>query len=272
VHCALTVLGLCAGGCTSERGASSLAEERSSMLHSQTILPAGFTLHATSDRAGPSLPFVVYTPRRILRGEAREPLPLILFLHGSGESGTDGLKHVGHSLGLAVQRDRERWPAVMVMPQKPMHRVLWPVYEAQVMEALQTVRDVVPVDPTRIYLTGLSQGGHGSWMLGARHAKVFAAIAPICGWTTEGFMPEALSAMPIWAFHGDADDIINVKGTIDASAQVQAAGGAVRMTIYPGVKHNSWDAAYSDPELAAWLFSQRKPESSLAPSNTAGPR
>ena len=113
-------------------------------------------------------------------------------------------------------------------------------------------------DKRRVYLTGLSMGGFGTWAWAQYAPKRFAAVAPICG---GGDVKQAakLKKLPIWAFHGDKDTTVSVTQTEQMIAAVRDAGGEPRVTIYPGVGHNSWNKAYADPELFTWLLLQKRP-------------
>jgi predicted peptidase len=230
---------------------------------------------------GRSLPYSVYVPRDY---DAGRVWPLILFLHGSGESGADGVRPMILGIGSAIQWDVARWPAIVLFPQKPNEDAEWEQYEAQVMALVDRARSLYAIDPARIYLTGLSQGGHGTWVLGARHASLWAALVPICGYAAahrndiglpQPYTGEArdlatlVAPLPIWAFHGEVDDVVPVEETRALVAAVRAAGGQPKITTLPGVGHGAWDPAYRDPELAKWLFAQRRPAPAAGASRTA---
>jgi predicted peptidase len=108
-------------------------------------------------------------------------------------------------------------------------------------------------DEAHVVLTGLSMGGHGAWGIGARHPDRFCAIVPVCGWGDPA-TADALADTPIWAWHGDADPVVLVSGSRKMVEAVRAAGGDVRYTELPGVSHNSWDDAYGNAELIAWML------------------
>jgi predicted peptidase len=145
------------------------------------------------------------------------------------------------------------------------------------MALVEAARARWPIDADRVYLTGLSQGGHGAWVLGARHADLWAAVVPVCGYIATGSrerrvpvaaaafngspgeLAPSLSKLPVWAFHGAADSIVPVAETESMVAALVAAGGDPKMTLFPGVDHGSWDPAYRDSGLAAWLLAQRRP-------------
>jgi len=198
--------------------------------------------------------YVVYVP---VDYDGSKAYPTIVFLNGAGECGRDGLKHIATGLGPAVMKAVEKWPFIIVFPQKPDVRKNWEDYDSLVMAMLTTTQKDFKVDSHRIFLTGLSQGGHGTWAIGAKHTDLFAALAPICGWGDNEWSA-TLKSLPIWAFHGEADAVVPVKRTQDMVEAVKAAGGDVKLTTYPGVGHNSWDNAYSKGDLADWFLQHPK--------------
>jgi predicted peptidase len=255
---ALLTAGLCMAALAAPAGA---AEK-----HPQT----GFLFETLQD-GGQAYPYVVYVPRNY---DALKKWPLIVFLHGAGESGADGLKMVQVGVGSAIQLNEAEWPFIVIFPQKPNVQLAWEDIDKPVMEMLVRARKDYNVDGTRLYLTGLSQGGHGTWILGARHAALWAAVAPICGYADlrretppAGEKPfpasledigKALKATPLWAFHGEADSVVPVAETKALVAAVKAAGGDPKMTLYPGVDHNSWDKAYRTEHLGDWFLAHKK--------------
>jgi predicted peptidase len=202
-------------------------------------------LFKTLKHGGRDYKYVVYVPREY---DASKQWPLILFLHGAGESGTDGLRPVIQGDGSAIQWSPDKWPFVVVIPQKPDIRDQWEQHDDAVMAMLAQARKDYNADPDRIYLTGLSQGGHGTWVLGARHADIWAAIAPICGYGgvegrraeqaqtalpppfsgTDAEIGQALKSVPVWAFHGEADSVVPVQETKDLVAQASLPRGSFR--------------------------------------------
>lgn len=218
-------------------------------------------------------PYQVYVPRTYT---ATSRWPVIVFLHGSGERGADGLKQALNGLGPALRRFPARYPALVVLPQAPPDTSWTGVTADMAMTALQRTLEEFAADPTRIYLTGLSLGGHGAWHLACRHPDRFAAVVPVCGWIRAGppnpaadpvvhddgdafeAVARRLKRVPIWIVHGEVDAVVPVEESRRAAAALIAAGGNVRYTELIGVEHNAWDAAYGSAELAAWLFAQRR--------------
>jgi predicted peptidase len=200
-------------------------------------------------------PYVVYVPRNY---EPNRKWPVILFLHGAGECGSDGQKQVLQGIGSAILQDASRWPFIVVMPQKPEVRDAWEDHDAAVIAMLDAVIREYAIDTSRQYLTGLSQGGHGTWAIGARHADRWAAIAPICGYGDPEAIAPRLKDMPIWCFHGDADPAVPLAQSEKMVEAIKAAGGSPKLTVYPGVGHNSWDKAYREEPLGEWFLEHTK--------------
>jgi predicted esterase len=182
--------------------------------------------------------------------------PLILFLHGSGERGLDVeevRKHGPHKYLLAHDN-----PFIIIEPQCDPGQ-WW--HACAVDDLLDEVCAKFRVDRERIYLTGLSMGGFGTWATAGESPERFAAAVPICG---RGDPREAarMKDLPIWAFHGAKDPTVPVKNSIDMVDALSALGGRVKLTIYPEAQHDSWTEAYNTPELYQWLLRQRlgKPE------------
>ena len=189
------------------------------------------------------------------RGYAGETTswPLMIFLHGSGERGSDLNQLKLHGPPKIADRD-PAFPFVLVSPQLPAEQE-WDLAKlgALLDHNIRTPR----IDPARIYLTGLSRGGHATWRWAAAEPGRFAAIAPIAG-RGDPAGGCALKAMPLWAFHGDRDDVVTPEGSFAMVRSIRACGGHARLTIYPDLGHNSWDPAYDDPALYLWLLAHRR--------------
>lgn len=216
-------------------------------------MTTGF-LSRTVHYAGGVARYVVYVPWWY---DAARPLPAIVFLHGRGEEGDDGWKPVAVGLGPAILADARRWDFIVIFPQKPAGRAGWGAHRDLVLAALDDTRREFAVDASRIYLTGLSMGGTGTWAIGARERHLFAALVPICG---GGSVADArrLARMPVWCFHGAKDDAVPPDASRRMVQAMRAAGGNPRLTIYEGVGHGAWERAYAEPELPAWLLSHAR--------------
>ncbi len=180
--------------------------------------------------------------------------PLMIFLHGSGERGDDIAKVKIHGPPKIADRDPD-FPFVLISPLLPADED-WDI--AKLEQILEHAMATLPLDPGRIYLTGLSRGGHATWRWGAASPGRFAALAPVAGRGNPD-MACQLTEMPVWAFHGDRDDVVTPEGSFAMARAIRACGGQkARLTIYPDLGHNAWDPAYSDPALYLWLLSQRR--------------
>ena len=198
---------------------------------------------------GETYRYQVYLPADYDR---RASWPVMVFLNGKGECGRDGKMQVTVGLGTAIRRAPQRWPFVVVFPQKPESETQWGDHGDLVLATLRATEKEYAIDPTRRVLTGLSQGGSGSWELGSRHAEMWRAVAPICGYRRGAWKVDALKETPVWAFHGDADGVVPLRASELLCGELKKAGGAPHLTVYPGVQHNSWDRAYRDSALAEW--------------------
>ena len=233
----------------------------------------GFLNKQVEGSAG-ALPYVLYVPRGY---DPQQHWPLIVFLHGAGERGNDGLVQSAVGLGAAIRKNPDRFPALVLMPQCPKDRY-WDAAVLQgVEQAMAETRRDYAVDEKRIYLTGLSMGGYGTWTWGAEMHETFAALMPICGGGRPedmgrlageskdgGFLPfedrvKRLAKLPIFAFHGADDQVVLPERTREMVEKVNAAGGSVRYQEFENTAHNSWDQAYGSEEAIAWLFAQQRP-------------
>ena len=193
-----------------------------------------------------------------------KPWPLILFLHGASDRGAK--VEVLRSRGpLDGARDQGEFPAIVVSPICPGNSY-WAAPDQ--MEALKALLDHVietcRVDTNRIYLTGLSMGGWGTWSLAQAVPERFAALVPICGRGDPGKV-ERIKQIPVWAFHGALDQAEPVQSSERMVNALRACGGNVRYTVYPEAGHDSWTETYSNVELYAWLFEQRRGKAPAAP-------
>jgi predicted peptidase len=208
-----------------------------------------------SDR-GRKLGVLLFLPQDY--GRQAKRWPLMLFLHGAGERGRvlGAVKRHGPPKIVQSQPD---FPFIVVSPQCPVNR--WWV-EPEILGMLMPLVDEVlrryDVDESRIYLTGISMGGFGSWLLAAMHPERFAAVVPICG----GGQPEhaeRLKRVPIWAFHGARDDIVPADFSVHMVETLTRVGGNIRFTLYPDAYHDSWTRTYANPEVYDWMLEHATP-------------
>lgn len=199
-----------------------------------------------------TLNYLLYLPDDYEKSD--QDWPLLLFLHGAGESGNDleRVKRHGPPKQIAAGKD---FPCIVVSPQSP--RMGW---RPEVLNALlDEVTSKYRVDESRIYVSGISMGGYGTWALAAASPDRFAAIAPICGGGNPADAPK-LKGVPAWVFHGARDSVVPLARSEEMVEALKAAGGNVKFTVYPDADHDSWTVTYDNPELYEWLLSQRRPE------------
>ncbi len=199
-----------------------------------------------------STEYLLYLPTDY-NTDKKKRWPLVLFLHGAGERGSDLNKVKIHGPPKLVAAGRE-FPFILVSPQCADRR--W--WDADVLDALLgDISKRYRVDKTRVYCTGLSMGGFGTWELAAAHPSRFAAIAPICG----GGDPTTVARfkdIPAWVFHGAKDPVVKPEESRKMVDAIEKAGGNVKLTIYPDADHDSWTRTYDNSEFYDWLLSQRR--------------
>ena len=188
--------------------------------------------------------------------EPGKTYPLVLFLHGAGPRGRDNRRHlVEVPERLATAEWRERFPCFLAAPQCPEHTD-WTSQIPVLVGLIEHLIEQSPIDRRRIYLTGLSMGGFGSWELAMQRPDLFAAGVPICG-GGDPARAAALVDVPFWAVHGDADDVVPLEQSRRMVQAIRQAGGHPRFTILKGVGHDSWTPAYSDTNgVIPWMFQQ----------------
>ena len=215
-------------------------------------------IERTVNVQGAATIYRVFEPR-----DAKPSLPVILFLHGAGESGSDGRAQTTVGLGPAIQRTPI--DALVVFPQASRGYGWRDFNLAAALAALDDVEKQYDVDRDRISVTGISMGGYGTWLAALRQPDRFACAVPVCGGldrhaTTLTTLQAArrIAHIPQWVFHGDADNVIPVEESRTMVSALRDAGANVRYTEYAGVRHNSWDRAYAEPELIPWMLEQRR--------------
>jgi predicted peptidase len=249
-------------------------------LESQTPSPQTGFLDRRVTVAGRSYHYQVFVP---FSYSPSQRWPIILFLHGAGERGEDGLLPTQVGLGAAVRKNPARFPAIIVFPQVPAES-LWTGTPAQMaIAALDQTGREFQIDSDRVYLTGLSMGGYGVWYLAYHYPSRFAALVPVCGFigpflstafpaAARLFTPivpadsgapydalaRQLRRVPTWIVHGEIDQVVPVEQSRQAAAAFKAAGAPVQYFEVPGTNHDVWDAAYGSPTLITWLFAQRR--------------
>jgi lysophospholipase L1-like esterase/poly(3-hydroxybutyrate) depolymerase len=218
--------------------------------------------------------------------DATKKYPLVLFLHGAGERGSNNVAQLKHGAPLFVKPEvREKYPCIVVVPQCPTEQkwadIDWasdnPVQAEKPSPSMTLVLgllDALPkefsIDADRLYVTGISMGGYGTWDLITRLPEKWAAAVPICGGGDKAAAAKA-KGLPIWAFHGTDDRAVKLIRTVEMIEAIKAAGGDPLFSEYPNVAHDSWTAAYSEPELLPWLFAQKRAQAPVPFAKAARP-
>jgi len=228
--------------------------------------------YQSPDNSSERLEYLLYLPEKYGRG--KDAWPLVIFLHGSGERGHDLLKVKKH--GPPKLAEAEGFPFILVSPQCPSD-VRWreePVFPA-LQGMLRELKRRYSVDIDRIYLTGLSMGGQGTWYWASKDPIRFAAILPICG-KAEPEWGKKVAHLPTWVFHGAKDSAVPLSESEAIVEEMKAAGGQPRFTIYPEADHDSWTETYNNLAVYDWLLNQTRDDhldlETRAPEPLAAPK
>jgi predicted peptidase len=237
-------------------------------------LASAFEKRTFTDSAGKKLNYRLLKPEGY-DAAATTAYPLVIFLHGIGERGDNNEAQLLHGVKeFAKPETRKKHPCFVVAPQCPSDQ-LWAKINRKgtdlivvpskdpteptglVLELLDALPGEFHIDPKRVYLTGLSMGGFGTWDILGRHPDRFAAAIPICGGGLEESVP-AFAKVPLWVFHGAIDPLVKPEYSRRLVNTIRKAGGKPGFTEYPGVGHDSWTQTYRDPDVLDWLFAQKK--------------
>ncbi len=264
-------------GCALTPGLAKAAAAKSHSARPEPPQDTGF-LNRKIELHGVTYRYQIYLPEEWRREDAKK-WPVILFLHGRGERGSEGMWQTQIGLPLAVRDHPERWPFVIVMPQCPLANY-WtdPEMLTMAMAALDQESAEFHGDPEHTYLSGLSLGGYGAWELARLYPHRWAAIAISSSGIFWSYAPErwqqtatlpaeyakALGRTPIWLFHGSDDNVVAPRQSELMFDAFKAANGHIKLWIYQGLKHDCWTRAYDEPELPRWLLSHHKPEKAPA--------
>jgi predicted peptidase len=222
-------------------------------------LPQSVTVHVGEKDAPKdvTIRYLLFVPKDY--SASGKKWPLMLFLHGAGESSNDDLSKVKVHGPPKIVESKPDFPFVVVSPQSPPPRMIGRAFDPeQLIQLVDHVEKQLNIDPERVYVTGLSMGGYGTWRLAARYPERFAAAVPICGGGEPEKLAKGLSKVPIWAFHGAKDNVVPPKESEEMVDAVKRAGGDAKLTIYPDANHNSWEATYDNPKVYEWLLEHRR--------------
>lgn len=232
--CALTAVAILAADnlavCTEQPGAQGAAK-----LDAQVKIQMGYLLYLPKDY------------------DQQDSWPLLLFLHGSGERGTDLELVQKHGPPKLIGEGKD-FPFIVVSPQCPVSRTWEPI---ELIALLDDIAQKHKVDQDRICVTGLSMGGYGTWRLASFAPERLAAIAPICG-GGETFWAKQFAHLPTWAFHGAKDTGVPVERSQVMVDALKKSGGDPKLTIYPDAGHDAWTETYNNPEFYKWLLEQKR--------------
>ena len=236
-----------------------------------TPVTTGFVVKTVVD-AGVTYGFQVFIPANY--NSTTSKVPVIVFLHGSGEKGTDNVKQTTVGLGPLVKAQQATFPAIVVFPQNPPIEGSYPIFDRITKTALtQVMTAYTKADPARVYLTGLSYGGFRAYEVAYQNPTTFAAIVPIsatlCGPCLSGnnsttfaqgvqLAVGVLKGVPIWQFQGEVDTQVSAVDARAISAAFKAAGAPFTYTEYQGYSHEIWDKVYADAAMWTWLYAQHR--------------
>lgn len=193
-------------------------------------------------------------PPKVVSKTNQQPMPLVLFLHGGGEGGAD-LQKVRKHGPPQLASEGQSFPFFLVAPQNPSETQFWD--DQQLIALVDELMERYPIDPDRVYLTGLSRGAYGAWRLAIQNPDRFAAVVPVCG---GGPLPyvQRLKNVPLWVFHGARDPVIPLSESKRLVDALKAAGSEVKWTVYPDAGHDAWTQTYSNPEVFDWMLKQKR--------------
>lgn len=233
--------------------------------------PAAGKMIKVTPNQGDRIPYWLYLPENAAENDKK--LPVVVFLHGMGQRGSNLDQVLAHGPPKLIAKGKH-FPFIMIAPQCPNDshkgrrnaKSFWwhpegPIDKVKSILNFETQR-LGNVDPNRIYITGLSMGGFGTYQIVSRYPDYFAAAAPICGHgnriENKEALQKAFAKIPVWAFHGDRDNVVRLAEQQRTIKLLKEGGADIKFTIYPGVGHDSWTRTYNDPALYEWLLAQKK--------------
>lgn len=227
------------------------------------------------DAAGKTLLYRLFVPKGFDAKDAKKKYAMILFLHGAGERGADNDRQLLHAdvLNFVTAKYAAKHPAFVVAPQcptaekwvdvnwwqKPYHKTPEKPAESMrlTLELMDSLQKEFPIDADRVYVTGLSMGGYGTFDALVRRPGYWAAAVPLCGGADDSRAKD-FAQVPIWIFHGNKDGAVPVERSRSIVEALKKAGGTPKYTEYEGAGHGIWKRAYAEPELGQWLFEQKR--------------
>ncbi|HSC77141.1 MAG TPA: prolyl oligopeptidase family serine peptidase [Candidatus Acidoferrales bacterium] len=225
----------------------------------------GFAAMTYRDASGQTMPYRLFVPESYAK---EQQYALVVWLHGGAGRGSDNLRQIsgGNTAGTRVwtrPENQAKYPSLVLAPQCPSNsNWVGPDYRPteelrMVVKLIEEVEREYSIDRERIYVSGQSMGGYGTWALLAEHPKLFAAGLPVCG-GGDLSKTHLIAHTPVWVFHGDEDEMVGVAKSRVLVEALRNAGGQVRYSEYAGVGHNSWEKAFAEPDLLPWVFAQKR--------------
>lgn len=212
-----------------------------------------YTKHVWKSDKYYNFKYVKYLPEDY---DETKSYPLVFFLHGAGERGDDLDVASRHGYAKHMREDGAEYPFIYIAPQCPLKKY-WGCYTESLCAFLDYICDELPIDRDRIYLTGLSMGGTGTWMLAMAQPERFAAIAPVCG-SGICWNGGIIKHIPVMMYHGDQDEIVSISESITMLKAIGKNGGNAELKICYGYGHDVWDVAYAGEELMNWLLKHKR--------------
>lgn len=194
--------------------------------------------------------FYLYTPV-----QDQDTFPMVVFLHGGGESGKEIEKVKTHGLPKLISEGRD-FPFYVFAPQNPYEKGLWD--DRVVDEMVGQLLDTLNIDPDRLYLVGLSRGGYGVWRMAINHPDKYAAMISICPASIPLLYTGRISDLPIWLFHGEQDPVVPVEVSKEVYEKMLPQNAQIKITLYPEAKHDSWTQTFENDEVYKWLLMQKR--------------
>lgn len=195
--------------------------------------------------------------------------PVIVFLHGIGEAGSDAQANLTVGLGPQIAEQASNFNFIVLFAQSTGGWDANSQAGTDVIAELAQLKKDYSVDADRVYLTGMSTGGYGTWAIGAKYRDQFAALVPLCGYSAEDALIPELTQIPVWAFHNSGDPFVMANSSRSTCDRINKAGGHARYTEYGAFGHDCWHATYSNPELYSWLLAQRRTSTVRTSQNPA---
>jgi predicted peptidase len=231
----------------------------------EQMVAGRFAARMYKNARGETMPYRIFVPANYDRSHK---YPLVLWLHGFNGRGNDNMRQItaGNALGSQVwtrAENQQRFPSFVVAPQSPDG--VWANTEKQekadalqlALEIVDAVRNEFNIDTQRIYVMGQSMGGSGTWDALARRPELFAAALVLCG-LNDPAMAARIASIPVWVFHGEADQTVPVTASRSMVEALRAAGAQPKYTEYPGVGHEVWEKAFAEPGVVEWVMGQKR--------------